>query len=152
MIIKAFNFSGDQISSFFMSNEEWDKGEEIVLFDMGFEDDVDSPKAMENTQLTEMVNKHDEKLLYVYDFLRMWVFLIELTDENTPEKDVVYPQIVKTIGDAPDENDKSLDFDMPVEMMDDEDDDMDPELKDLMDDSNDEAGSEYIDPDDLSAY
>jgi hypothetical protein len=41
---------------------------------------------------------------------------------------------------------------MPIEMMDDEDDDMDPELKDLMDDSNDEAGSEYIDPDDLSAY
>jgi len=29
---------------------------------------------------------------------------------------------------------------------------MDPELKDLLDDLNDEAGSEYIDPDDLPAY
>ena len=152
MIIKAFGFTGDQMCSFFMSNEDWDKGEEIVLFDMGFEDNSDSPRVMENTQLSEMINKKDEKILYVYDFLRMWVFSAELIDETIPEKEVVYPRIVNSIGDAPNEEEKSLDFEMPVEMMEDEEDEMDPELKDLLDDLNDEAGSEYIDPDDLPEY
>jgi len=152
MIIKAFGFTGDQMCSFFMSNEDWDKGEEIVLFDMGFEESENTPRMMENTQLTELINKRDEKMLYVYDFLRMWVFMIELTDETMPKKEVVYPRIVKSVGDAPDENEKSLDFEMPVEMIEDEDDNMDPELKDLMDDFNDESGSEYIDPDELPSY
>lgn len=152
MIIKAFGFTGNQMCSFFMSNEDWDKGEEIVLFDMGFEDSPDSPRVMENTQLSEMINKKNEKILYVYDFLKMWVFSAELIGETIPEKDIDYPRVVNSVGDAPDENEKSLDFEMPVEMMDEEDDDIDPELKDLLDDLNDEAGSEYIDPDDLPAY
>ena len=151
IIIKAFNFNGDQMCSFFMSNKEWEKGEEIVLFDMGFEDSPDSPRVMENTQLSEMLNKSDEKILYVYDFLRMWVFYVELIDELIPEKEIIYPVVTNSTGASPDENDKSLDFEMPVDKIDEED-DMDPELRDLLDDLNDEAGTGYIDPDDLPSY
>jgi hypothetical protein len=152
MIIEAFEFNGDQMCSFFMSNKDWDKGEEIMLFDMGFEDNTNTPRVMENTQLTEMIAKRDEKILYVYDFLRMWVFLIELTDETILETDTNYPRIVNSIGNPPDENEKSLDFEMPVEKIEDEDEEMDPELRDLLDDSNDDSDFGYIDPDDLSTY
>lgn len=152
IIIKAFNFNGDQMCSFFMSNKDWDKGEEIVLFDMGFEDNADSPRLMENTQLSEMINKKNEKILYVYDFLKMWVFSAELIGETIPEKEIVYPRVVNAIGKAPDENEKSLDFEMPIEMLENEEDDLDPELKDLLDDFNDQAESGYIDPDDLPSY
>ena len=36
MIIESFDFTGDQMASFYMSDENWDKGEEIGLMDMGF--------------------------------------------------------------------------------------------------------------------
>ena len=33
-IIEAFEFRGDQMASFYVSNENWDKGEEISLIDL----------------------------------------------------------------------------------------------------------------------
>ena len=33
-IIEAFEFRGDQMASFYVSNENWDKGEEISLLDL----------------------------------------------------------------------------------------------------------------------
>ena len=33
-IIKSFEFKGDQMASFYVSNETWDKGEEISLLDL----------------------------------------------------------------------------------------------------------------------
>ena len=149
IIIDAFDFKGDQMSAFYMSNAEWDKGEEIILFDMGMDETGDVPRLMENTQLREMIGKKDEKILYVYDFLRLWVFYIELTGEIPPEKNVKYPRIVNSFGEAPDEESKSLDFEMPVEKIDDPDEELDPELKDLLDDLNDEAGTEFLDIDDI---
>ena len=149
IIVSAFEFSGKQMSSFYMSNEEWDKGEEIVLFDMGFEETNDSPRVMETTQLSELINKEDQRMLFVYDFLKMWVFYIELIGENPPEKEISYPRIITSIGTPPDEEQKSLDFKMPVDII--EEDDIDPEIRDLLDDLND-VGTEYIDPDDLSSY
>ena len=35
-ILNAYNFTEDQMASFYMSNENWDKGFEISLFDMSF--------------------------------------------------------------------------------------------------------------------
>ena len=33
-ILNAYQFSDDQMASFYMSNDMWDKGHEISLFDM----------------------------------------------------------------------------------------------------------------------
>ena len=38
-IIEAFEFRGDQMASFYVSNENWDKGEEISLLDLSEEED-----------------------------------------------------------------------------------------------------------------
>ena len=35
-IVHAFGFEGDQMASFYMSDEQWEKGEEIGLIDMSF--------------------------------------------------------------------------------------------------------------------
>ncbi len=39
-ILKAYDFKGDQMGSFYMSNDNWDKGHEISLMDMTYEDDA----------------------------------------------------------------------------------------------------------------
>ena len=46
-IMKSFDFKGDQMASFYVSNEDWDKGHEISLLDMSYDDDsIDSPATV----------------------------------------------------------------------------------------------------------
>jgi hypothetical protein len=148
-IIKAFQFSGDQMSSFYISNEDWEKGEEIVQFEMDAEDEI---RSMENTRLDEIINAKNKNVLFVYDFLRLWIFYIELIsiNKNIPLGD--YPVVIASIGTPPNEEEKSIDFEMPSDHIG-EDDELDPELRELLgggDDDDDE--SDYIDPDDMSSY
>lgn len=107
-IIKAFSFSGQQLASFYMSNEEWDKGEEIGLMDMNFNDGGAAIAMMANTSIKSKITSSNQKIILVYDFLKMWIFLIEL-QEVLPKK-ITHPETILIIGTAPNENDKSEDF------------------------------------------
>ena len=39
-IMSAFSFSGDQMASFYVSNDSWDKGHELSLLDMTYDDET----------------------------------------------------------------------------------------------------------------
>ncbi len=145
-IIEAFDFSGDQMSSFYMSNDDWDKGEEIVQFNMGDEDEL---KSMESTLLKDMIKDNDQKILFIYDFLKLWIFYIELISISE-EKEGDYPQITSRLGISPKEDEKSADFEMPQDHIG-EDAELDPELRDLLG-GNDDDEPDYIDPNDLSNF
>lgn len=147
-IISSFSFKGDQMASFYMSNEDWDKGEEIVLFEMGDEDEA---KNMTDTLLKDMISSKNEKILYIYDFLRLWIFYIELIAVTTEDENKDYPFLVNSIGTAPKEEDKSLDFEMPVDHIG-EDSELDPELKDLLGGDDDDDEPDYIDPNDIANF
>ncbi len=101
-IVKAFDFKGDQMTSFYMSDENWEKGEEIALMDMGF------GRSMADTQLETMVADDHQKILYVYDFLKMWIFYVELIKVNEEPSTKELPAILMKIGDSPNEDDKEI--------------------------------------------
>ena len=107
-IIQSFGFNGDQLASFYLSNDSWDKGLEIALMDMGSGEGEEELKTMKNTSLNELVDTQGQKIILVYDFLKMWCFLIELI-EITPEF-TLNPEIKLSIGVAPSEDSKELDF------------------------------------------
>jgi len=119
-IVEAFEFSGLEMASFFMSNEEWDKGEEITQMDMGPTAEG-GMKTMQDTPLEAMIEDSGQKLLYLYDFMRMWIFFVELIDITSPAPDKEYPLVVLAVGDAPDESSKEpvdafpVDFDEDFE-------------------------------------
>ncbi len=106
-ILKAYEFSSDQMASFYMSNSNWDKGFEISLFDMSFGEDPDQimPGVMNTSIIREYIQDPDQKMILVHDFMRMWIFLIELIEviKDTPEA----PRVVLSVGAAPDENSRS---------------------------------------------
>lgn len=110
-IVNAYEFSDEQMASFYMSNANWDKGFEISLFDMTFGEDPDQilPAVMSESTMREYINEPNQRMILVHDFMRMWIFLIELIDivNETPE----HPQVVLSVGNAPDENSKSGDDD-----------------------------------------
>lgn len=106
-ILDAFHFGGDQMASFYMSNDNWDKGYEISLFDMAFGEDPEQilPGVMSECRIADFIQEEDQKIILVHDFMRMWIFLIELIDfsQDTPE----YPRVVLSVGNAPAEDSKS---------------------------------------------
>ena len=84
------------------------------------------------------MEEKDQKMILVYDFLKMWIFLIEL-QERTSDK-VAKPEVVFSIGKAPDENDKSEEFNMESEEMYEESED--DEFSDEFDEFDEEGFSE----------
>lgn len=106
-IIEAFGFSGREVSSFFLSNEEWDKGEEIALMDFS-EPGMDTVRTMADTPVSEAAREKGDKLLYLYDFLRMWIWYVELIEIGEAADGVTYPRTVLSVGDAPPESSKGM--------------------------------------------
>ncbi len=100
-ITQAFGFGGQEMASFYTSNELWKQKEEIALFDMS-EDDT-SVKVMSETILEDVVSEHETRMIYIYDFLNMWTFLVELADIVESESGMIYPNLMFAHGEIPDE-------------------------------------------------
>lgn len=106
-ILKAFRFEGNEMGSFYMSNDEWDKGHEIGLMDMRYSDeDEELSGVMKDAVLKDFMEAQDQKIILVYDFLRMWIFLIELLE--TTNTSVNGPEIVLAVGIAPPEDSRMI--------------------------------------------
>jgi len=115
-ITQSFGFDGTEMASFYVSDDQWNQGEEISLFDMS--EGMNSVRLMNETTLDDIVDDTRTKLIYVYDFLSMWTFLIELAEIVEETDSVDYPNLMFVHGqipnDAPEktfEADDSLDYD-----------------------------------------
>lgn len=73
---------------------------------LGEEPKDGDPYLMEKTTMDDMIIEEDEKLVYVYDFLSMWCFFIELIEESNPVSGREYPWVALKFGDAPKEDSK----------------------------------------------
>ena len=107
-ILQAFEFKGKEIASFYVSNDDWDKGHEINLLDMSYDDDaIDQPSAvMKEAIIKNFLEEPDQKFILVYDFMHMWIFLIELIGFDKTEP--ITPTILLSVGKAPLENSKDV--------------------------------------------
>ena len=77
-IAKSFGFNGQEMASFYRADAQWEQGIEIPLCDMS--DDDDGAISMGNCNVTDILRKTGDKLIYVYDFFSMWTFFVELID------------------------------------------------------------------------
>ena len=105
-VLDAFDFEEGEMASFYLSDEEWSKGLEISLMDMGGVDE--DSLSMSTTILSDMVMKPGDKILYVYDFMRMWIFYIELMEVKKDKPSTIYPRVALAFGDAPSQDSKEF--------------------------------------------
>jgi len=102
IIVASFGFDNSQMASFYISDDKWNKGQEIALFDMNMEGEETTILVMEKAVLNERITCVGAHLLYSYDFLNMRNFFIELMESKVKEeKDTFYPKVVYTQGEAP---------------------------------------------------
>lgn len=131
-IMNFFGFKDGEMASFYKTDSDWIQGEEIPLYNMS-----EQPlKEMKDVLIYQVLTHSVNKLIYVYDYLNMWTFYVELMKIN-PDIIQEMPQLIKSIGklpEAPPErhftSDKvSDDLDFNEEDLDiDEDFDVDPDL------------------------
>ena len=100
-IIECFDLQNNELASFYITDQELKVIEEIPLF--SFEEN--NNRTMENTKLESIFNSKNNKLIYVYDYMLMWRFLIELTSNIGEIKE---KKCISSIGvmpkDAPEVN------------------------------------------------
>lgn len=97
IISNVFGFNGQQMASFYRTDDDWNQGEEIPLINM---DDSPGALAMSTTTIEQNIEDEGEKLIYVYDFLEMWTFFVEIVEVSKTTEDKL-PKLILTIGDVP---------------------------------------------------
>jgi hypothetical protein len=98
-IAKTFGFEGQEMASFYRTDDEWNQGEEIPLFNMA---EAGEEISMQNCILNDTLPEENNKLIYVYDFLKMWTFYVDVIEVSS-EKRADLPQIILTVGEIPEE-------------------------------------------------
>lgn len=108
-ILAAFDFGEGEMASFFQSDDDWGRGREVPLMDMGMDDHGSPYPSMRTVQVGDLVRSANDRMVYVYDFLRMWCFYVEVTaleQGEVPE----YPLLAQEFGTAPDQFSKEVDL------------------------------------------
>jgi hypothetical protein len=98
-IVNAFGFDGLEVASFYTCDDQWNQEEEIPMFDSG--DVPGEMKIMSDYPLNQLLGEDQTKIIYVYDFINMWTFLVELAAVEEAETAVIYPNLLFSHGVLP---------------------------------------------------
>lgn len=82
LILKACDYNDDQMTSFTICENGWEKGQEITLQEMDTDSYEDS-YIMAETELSEFLEDEKQHMLYTFDPLADRVFFIELSEIQT---------------------------------------------------------------------
>ena len=100
-IHKSTGYNPEFPSSFYISNDQWTKGEEITYLPNQKRIDRGVP-LMEKVKLLKYIDDPHQKFYYTFNFERPFDFHVELMKiilDDTPG--IVYPAVIKSVGEAP---------------------------------------------------
>lgn len=100
IITQSFGFDGSEMASFYRSDDDWNQGEEFSLFDLS--EGHDKVNLMQETKINSVVHEAETKLIYIYDFLNMWMFFVELAEIVEVTDSIDYPNLLFVHGQVPD--------------------------------------------------
>lgn len=115
LILTSCGYPDDQITSFYLCDEEWERKKQVTREDMSldrgasYEEDI---YVMETTRLNELIEEEDQKLEYVFDPFAERVFYLDVV-EIVPAQHIGEPQVVRSIGKAPTQIEDLSAVDMP---------------------------------------
>jgi hypothetical protein len=93
-------FDPTQLASFFITNDMWEKQQEITLIDMMQDPDVET-LTMGKVTMEEYVSDLNQRMIYVFDFFSERAFFMELIEQSDETSSKETPFIAKAVGDPP---------------------------------------------------
>jgi hypothetical protein len=101
-IFQSVDFDGKELASFYICDSKWNRKKEITLEDMSDEEDEEkAPLLMSKCKLSDYIDDPHQRMIYVYDFLNMYEFYIELSKIIPADKKIRYPRCVRKSGMIP---------------------------------------------------
>jgi hypothetical protein len=99
-IHKSTGYSAEKSSSFYVSTDNWIKGDEIAY--LPADRKKDRVVLMENSKLSNFIEDPHQKFYYIYNFDRPFDFHVELIKIIlTADPNLEYPYLSKSTGEAP---------------------------------------------------
>ncbi len=100
-ILKSFEFDNKHESTFYRSNDNWQRGREISRERYKKPYKVE-PLIMSDTTVGSEIRDTNQKFVYVYDFQKNWTFLVELINvSKEASSKLSYPSISRVEGIGP---------------------------------------------------
>ncbi|MCM1004993.1 MAG: hypothetical protein NC402_01700 [Prevotella sp.] len=112
-ILDSVGYTKDELSSFFLCDEGWEKREEITLEDMGTDSDQDL-WLMEDTHINELVEDEGQRMIFVFDYITDRCFFMELK-KIIPHKSLMDPLCTRKEGKVPPQHVDLDDFEHTVD-------------------------------------
>ena len=106
LILESCGYESNQMTSFTICENGWEKGQEITLEEMDTDADEDS-YIMAETRLSDFLEDEKQHLLFTFDPLADRVFFIELSEIKTG-KTLPQGKVTRSLGEPPVQ---TLDFD-----------------------------------------
>lgn len=103
-IQQLLNFDPSQMASFFMTDEDWQKNEEITLMDMAMDEGSDS-LIMSEIPLSKMISEVKQRMIYTFDLFNDRNLFIEVYGIEGSQCPV--PKCTREYGPAPEQLDMS---------------------------------------------
>ena len=101
-ILKGYEFDSKHKATFYRSNDSWLRGREISL--EKYDDKIYKvdPLLMTEVTMGSEIKDPNQKFVYVYDFNKLWTFMVELIQVDKEEnKKISYPACIRSEGIAP---------------------------------------------------
>lgn len=114
-ILESVNYTKDELDSFFLCNDEWEREDEITLEDMGTSSSDQDLWLMENTPLEELIEEEGQKISFVFDYLTERSFFMELK-EIIPSRNLVEPICTFKLGNPPKQTIDIDDFENKIDV------------------------------------
>ena len=94
------------MASFYTADERWEKLREFTLMEMGDTEEA-GPETMESITLGQIIHRHRDRLIYLFDMFGDRAYYLELTGVYEADKGAAYPREIYARAEAPDQYDPS---------------------------------------------
>lgn len=112
-ICESVGYDKNQMNSFFLCDDGWEKDKEITLADMG-SDASEDVYLMEDTVISDFVEDEGQRMIFVFDYLTDRSFFMELK-RTEPGKSLQDPVCSVAMGQAPAQFVDMDDFDAKID-------------------------------------
>ena len=98
-ICESVGYDKNEMCSFFLCDNSWEKEKEITVEDMGTDSDEDA-YIMEECILSDYIDDEGQKLMFTFDYLNDRSFFLEMKEMITG-RNLLEPVCTLSLGQAP---------------------------------------------------
>lgn len=78
-ILDSVGYERNQVTSFFLCSDQWEREQEITLFEMDSSSEYDN-LVMDKVELRDLITEEKQRLMYLFDNVSDRAFFIELRE------------------------------------------------------------------------